>query len=270
MARRRSGIHGREGIAGWLFTAPMIIILGLFLLVPIVMALWVSLTNWRGNVNPFAVRPERRVRRREQLHALFTQDGLTRDTSCSRIGNNFYYVLLVVPLQTAVVARPRAGRQQQAAQGQELLPHRVLLPVGDQLDRDRDGLPVPVLQHRRGQRAARLRRHRRAAVVQRLPGPAAHRPRLVRRRGQPLLGRRATSSAGRLWDWLSGPVGGDVRHHHPGHLDDHGHLHADVPRGAAGPAGRDRRGGGPRRRPVVAEAAATSPCRCSSRRSSWS
>ena len=34
MARRRSGIRGREGIAGWLFTAPMIIILGLFLLVP--------------------------------------------------------------------------------------------------------------------------------------------------------------------------------------------------------------------------------------------
>ena len=31
---RRSGIHGREGIAGWLFVAPMIIILGLFLLMP--------------------------------------------------------------------------------------------------------------------------------------------------------------------------------------------------------------------------------------------
>ena len=57
MARRRSGIHGREGIAGWLFTAPMIIILGLFLLVPVVMAFWVSLTNWKGNVDPFGGGP---------------------------------------------------------------------------------------------------------------------------------------------------------------------------------------------------------------------
>jgi len=51
MAKRRTNIHGREGIAGWVFTAPMIIILGVFLFVPIVMALWVSMTNWTGNVS---------------------------------------------------------------------------------------------------------------------------------------------------------------------------------------------------------------------------
>jgi ABC-type sugar transport system permease subunit len=39
MAKRRSKLHGREGIAGWVFTAPMIVILGVFLFVPI---LWRS------------------------------------------------------------------------------------------------------------------------------------------------------------------------------------------------------------------------------------
>ncbi len=102
MARRRSGIHGREGIAGWLFTAPMIIILGLFLLVPIVMAFWVSLTNWRGNVDPFGGGPNAAFVGAKNYTALFTQDGLTRTTFMQSLGNTFYYVLLVVPLQTAV------------------------------------------------------------------------------------------------------------------------------------------------------------------------
>ena len=69
-------------------------------------------------------------------------------------------------------ARPRPARQPARAQGPQLLPHRVLLPVGDQLGRDRVGLPVPLRRHRRRQRVpARLLRHRRAAVV--LPTRAA-------------------------------------------------------------------------------------------------
>jgi multiple sugar transport system permease protein len=102
MARKRSGIHGREGIAGWIFTAPMIIILGLFLLVPIAMAFWVSLTNWRGNVDPFGGGPNAAFVGARNYTSLFTRDGLTRTTFMQSIGNTFYYVLLVVPLQTAV------------------------------------------------------------------------------------------------------------------------------------------------------------------------
>ena len=95
-------------------------------------------------------------------------------------------------------ARARAGRQQQAAQGQGLLPHGVLLPVGDQLDRHLDGLPLPLLQHRRRQRAA--------PASSGIDGPQWFSDsrgllhivlRLVRRRGQPLVGRRARSSAAR-------------------------------------------------------------------------
>jgi len=102
MARRRSGIHGREGIAGWLFTAPMIIIVGLFLLVPVVMAFWVSLTNWTGNVDPFGGGPNAAFVGAKNYTSLFLTDGLTRSTFMQSIGNTFYYVLLVVPLQTAV------------------------------------------------------------------------------------------------------------------------------------------------------------------------
>ena len=102
MARKRSGIHGREGIAGWIFTAPMIIILGLFLLVPIAMAFWVSLTNWKGNVDPFGGGPNAAFVGGRNYTSLFTKDGLTRTTFMQSIGNTFYYVLLVVPLQTAV------------------------------------------------------------------------------------------------------------------------------------------------------------------------
>ena len=57
MARTKSNIHGREGIAGWVFTTPMIIVLGLFLFVPVLMAFWVSLTNWAGNGDPFGGGP---------------------------------------------------------------------------------------------------------------------------------------------------------------------------------------------------------------------
>ena len=99
MARTRRGIHGREATAGWLFTAPMIIIVGLFLFVPILMALYVSLTNWNGNGSPFGGSDTAFVGARNYT-SLFTTDGLTRQNFMQSIGNTFYYVLLVVPLQT--------------------------------------------------------------------------------------------------------------------------------------------------------------------------
>jgi len=101
MAKRRSKLHGREGIAGWVFTAPMIVILGVFLFVPIIMALWVSMTNWTGNVDPFGGGPNAAFVGAKNYTALFTQDGLARSNFMQSIGNTFYYVLLVVPLQTA-------------------------------------------------------------------------------------------------------------------------------------------------------------------------
>ena len=101
MAKKRTNIHGREGIAGWVFTAPAMIILGVFLFVPIVMALWVSMTNWTGNVDPFGGGPNAAFVGTRNYTALFLQDGLARSNFMQSLGNTFYYVLLVVPLQTA-------------------------------------------------------------------------------------------------------------------------------------------------------------------------
>ncbi len=100
MSRFNKGIHGREGVAGWVFTTPMIIVLGLFLFIPVVMAVWVSLTNWAGNVNPFGGGPNASFVGASNYTDLFLKDGLTRSTFMQSIGNTFYYVLLVVPIQT--------------------------------------------------------------------------------------------------------------------------------------------------------------------------
>jgi len=98
--RARGGIRGREGIAGWVFVTPMIVVLGLFLVIPIGMALWVSFTNWQGSTNPFAIGNGTDVVGLKNYTDLFARDGLTRDNFMQSIGNTFYYVLLVVPLQT--------------------------------------------------------------------------------------------------------------------------------------------------------------------------
>ncbi|MFI9643017.1 carbohydrate ABC transporter permease [Micromonospora sp. NPDC051925] len=98
--RPGGGIRGNENLAGWLFVAPVIVILGLFLLLPILMALWVSLTDWNGQGSPFTGRvPFVGV---DNYSRLFTEDGLARRDFMTSIRNNAYYVAIVVPAQTAL------------------------------------------------------------------------------------------------------------------------------------------------------------------------
>lgn len=105
-SRRRlrggGGIRGREGVAGWLFTAPMIVVLGLFLFIPVLMALYVSFTNWNGNGSPFQGGQNAQWVGAHNYTSLFTEDGLKRSTFMQSLANNFWYVLIVVPLQTAL------------------------------------------------------------------------------------------------------------------------------------------------------------------------
>ena len=98
--RRLTGIYGRQGIAGWTFVAPIIVILGIFLLLPILMALFVSFTSWNGQGSPFASGvPLAGVKNYTHL---FTVDGLAREDFMTSIRNTLYYVIVVVPLQTAL------------------------------------------------------------------------------------------------------------------------------------------------------------------------
>ncbi|MGJ7442476.1 carbohydrate ABC transporter permease [Aquipuribacter sp. MA13-6] len=92
------GRFGERNAIGWLFVSPTLLVLGLFLFVPILMALWVSFSDWNGRGSPFAgtvgfVGLDNYAR-------LLTDDGLTRSDFMTSLRNNFYYVLLVVPAQT--------------------------------------------------------------------------------------------------------------------------------------------------------------------------
>ncbi|MFI6740946.1 carbohydrate ABC transporter permease [Nonomuraea sp. NPDC050451] len=90
----------RESLAGWLFAAPVVVILGLFMLAPILMALWVSLTDWNGQGSPFRGGvPFVGV---DNYTRLFTEEGLARQDFMTSVRNNVYYVALVVPLQTVL------------------------------------------------------------------------------------------------------------------------------------------------------------------------
>jgi multiple sugar transport system permease protein len=96
---REPGIHGHQAAAGWTFIAPVIIILGLFLILPIVMAAWVSFSDWNGNGSPIGANAHW-VGLQNYRH-LLTTPGLDQNNFGVSIRNNFYYVLLVVPVQTA-------------------------------------------------------------------------------------------------------------------------------------------------------------------------
>jgi multiple sugar transport system permease protein len=97
---RGSGLRGREAAAGWLFISPMIVILGLFLVLPIAMAAWVSVSDWSGRGSPFASTVG--YVGAEHYRELVAGDGLaTRDFGTS-LRNNAWYVILVVPTQTAL------------------------------------------------------------------------------------------------------------------------------------------------------------------------
>ncbi|MBA3523992.1 MAG: sugar ABC transporter permease [Geodermatophilaceae bacterium] len=86
-------------MAGWIFTAPALIILGLFLVLPVLMAVWVSVSDWRGQGSPFSSGVS--FIGADNYKALLDGDGglQARDFSTA-LRNNLWYVLLVVPLQT--------------------------------------------------------------------------------------------------------------------------------------------------------------------------
>ncbi|MFI5888751.1 carbohydrate ABC transporter permease [Actinoplanes sp. NPDC051513] len=95
-----SGIRGNERGAGWLFVAPAVAVLGVFMLLPIFMALWVSLTRWNGQGSPFTSSvPFAGI---DNYTKLFAEDGLARQDFMTSVRNNGYYVLFVVPIQTAL------------------------------------------------------------------------------------------------------------------------------------------------------------------------
>ncbi|MDS2172968.1 sugar ABC transporter permease [Nesterenkonia sp. CL21] len=96
----RAGVGRGEAAAGWLFTLPVIIILGLFLLLPVVMALWVSFSDWTGRGSPFSA--DVGLVGAENYEAVTTGGGLAERDFGLAMRNNAWYAVLVIPLQTAL------------------------------------------------------------------------------------------------------------------------------------------------------------------------
>ncbi|WP_443072233.1 carbohydrate ABC transporter permease [Streptomyces sp. WMMC1477] len=78
----------------------MVVVLGLFLVLPTLMALWVSLLDWDGQSNPFS--GQATFVGLDNYRNLLTRDGLDRTLFATSLRNNVYYVLLTVPLQTVI------------------------------------------------------------------------------------------------------------------------------------------------------------------------
>ncbi|MFJ2356670.1 carbohydrate ABC transporter permease [Frigoribacterium sp. NPDC087798] len=98
--RRRSAVSRGEGLSGWLFVSPVLIVLGLFLAVPVLMALWVSVSDWTGRGSPFAAGVG--FVGAQNYRDLLGGGGLAERDFGLSLRNNAWYVILVVPIQTAV------------------------------------------------------------------------------------------------------------------------------------------------------------------------
>ncbi len=97
---RRTSIHAGQTLSGWLFTLPAVVILGTFLFVPIVMALWVSVSDWGGRGSPFS--PDVSFVGLKNYQTVLAGGGLAEKDFGIALKNNAWYVLLVVPTQTAL------------------------------------------------------------------------------------------------------------------------------------------------------------------------
>ncbi|MFD1720758.1 carbohydrate ABC transporter permease [Amnibacterium endophyticum] len=98
--RRPGGIRRGQTAAGLLFTAPAVVLLAVFLVVPILMALWVSVSDWGGRGSPFSSGVSFVGLR--NYAAITSGGGLAESDFGTSLRNNLWYVLLVVPLQTAL------------------------------------------------------------------------------------------------------------------------------------------------------------------------
>ncbi|TDW30333.1 carbohydrate ABC transporter permease [Cryobacterium psychrophilum] len=98
--KSRPSLHRGEAKYGWLFITPPIIIIGIFLVVPVLLAIWVSVSDWSGLGSP--LNPQVNFVGSKNFEAVLSDPGLAQKDFGTSIRNNVYYVLLVVPLQTAL------------------------------------------------------------------------------------------------------------------------------------------------------------------------
>ncbi|WP_165063269.1 carbohydrate ABC transporter permease [Marisediminicola senii] len=93
------GMRAGEARYGWLFVSPAIIIIGVFLVAPIFLALYVSVSDWNGLGSPVG---NSSFVGGENYQKVLIDEGLSRSDFGTAIRNNIYFVIFVVPTQTAL------------------------------------------------------------------------------------------------------------------------------------------------------------------------
>ena len=88
----------QDAVAGWLFMSPTLIILGIFLLVPILFALYFSFTDWNGISPP----GEANFIGLKNFQDLLIGGGIRQADFFKALKNTTYFALGVVPAQTAL------------------------------------------------------------------------------------------------------------------------------------------------------------------------
>ena len=104
-----------QGSAGWMFVAPAVLIIVIFLILPVIASLWVSLSDWSGKGSPLGAH----YIGFKNYEALLGKASLSQKNMATAYRNIFYYVLLVVPLQTilALVLALTLNRKRLAGKG---------------------------------------------------------------------------------------------------------------------------------------------------------
>jgi multiple sugar transport system permease protein len=99
-AGHQRGERRRQAIAGWLFVSPALLILLIFLVIPILLALYISFTDWDGLSDPLT--GDAAFVGLHNYEQLLADDSLVRRTFAGALRNNFWFVIFVVPIQTAL------------------------------------------------------------------------------------------------------------------------------------------------------------------------
>ncbi|MFW5941781.1 MAG: carbohydrate ABC transporter permease [Chloroflexota bacterium] len=96
-----SGIRGQareDTISGWLFMTPALIIFLIFLIIPILFAVYYSFTDWNGISPP----GEANWIGLENYRVVLLEDGIRQADFFKALKNTSYFALGVVPVQTAL------------------------------------------------------------------------------------------------------------------------------------------------------------------------
>lgn len=114
---RLEGDTRQEWVAGFIFIAPAVLILLIFVIIPILFALYVSLRDWDGLspvLNSDYIGTENYAR-------LLVDDGIKQRNFFLALKNTIYYTLGVVPLQTAIALVLATIASQRWLRGRNLL-----------------------------------------------------------------------------------------------------------------------------------------------------